>query len=134
MDRNFFLSILKDTYEHFELYRPERAYMECTEFSFSVKSLADRLKIPKVSLVGAEVVSQHTFEDYEKDNIYDHAFLKIGNKFYDFTLAQFDPNKEVPELSKIPDYFVKIDENPNYPELGDYDSKYLKYISEKFKV
>ena len=134
MDSILFLSILKDTYEHFELYRPERAYMECTEFSFSVKHLAEKFKITEVSLVGAEVVSQHDFEDYEKDNIYDHAFLKIGNKFYDFTLSQFDPQKENPELARLPDYFIKIDENPNYPELSEYESKYLKYISEKFKI
>lgn len=81
---------------------PDKAYWQCTDFSYAVWEAAWMLGLP-AELWSAEAEFQHDLNEIKKGERIAHNFLKLGDKFYDFTGRQADPHSPFPLVSrKIP--------------------------------
>lgn len=98
MSEHDFIDLVTDVADDFEFDRPEMAYWQCTDFSVAVWEAANLLGLA-AELWHAPVRYKHNLKEVKRGEEVGHTFLKIGNKFYDFTARQADPAAEFPLIT-----------------------------------
>lgn len=94
-----FLEIVTTVADEHGFAFPEKAYFQCSDFSFAVAIMAREQGIP-CELYSAKLVSKVDHDEVKKGDTFAHTFLKFGDRFYDFTARQVDPEIPFPHVFK----------------------------------
>lgn len=98
MSENEFIDLVSDVADDLNFDDPGMAYWQCTDFSAGVFQAADMLGL-KCEIWSTVIKFKHSIKEVEEGDEIGHTFLKIGNKFCDFTARQGDPESEFPLIT-----------------------------------
>jgi oligoribonuclease (3'-5' exoribonuclease)/8-oxo-dGTP pyrophosphatase MutT (NUDIX family) len=97
---------------------PEKAYFQCSDFSFAVAILGQELDLP-VKLYSCQMISKFGHKEVPKGSTFAHTFLGIDGTYYDYTARQVDPEIEFPHVFQTDPQYKGIHEIKSPKGLDD---------------